>query len=194
MRGAGRDMSGPTMLNFCSVYVRGVRASSAERAGYNGVMTSDASRMYDIEGGREVVRGDYFALWRAGELGWFKVWGEVDDERSDHWRGVVEQALNDEGMPRFLGAHIADAVPLNSLATRVRTAGFVRRLGRASEHALIYNGKNVQMSFTFRSVLRVAGISNVSFADEEPVFLAALRLMATGELPRIAGVRGPTMD
>lgn len=116
-----------------------------------------------MKGLRVVVDHERYLIGRDAGLIVIILRGEIDDVTSDAWRAAVQAEFDANGVPRFGYVDTRAAIPTSSLPARMRSAAFLRR--GAQQMTSVAITVSEKTSFMIKTVLRVAGLSNVHFVE-----------------------------
>lgn len=101
---------------------------------------------------------------------------DIDDAGSIAWRATVDADIAAHGCPRFMILDVHQVVATNSIAMRFKSAGWARALLQQLRQGAIYTGSNTQAGVVISTVLRFAGMANVTrLLDEAGVHNAVAR-------------------
>lgn len=120
------------------------------------------------------------AVWREPTLQYTKLWGSIDDDGSVFWRGALDRIHAQHGFTPFMLLDVFEAEAVNTMPMRLKSAAWARELLTHLTEGLIYNGKNAKSGFVIRTILRVAGMPNVSTIGTEPELARALTSWRSG--------------
>lgn len=118
---------------------------------------------------RIVDTGPTWTLYRDGDaLFVVRYHGDIDDDASDAWRAAALANVEAEGWPRHVMVAPTEGAAVNFLASRIRTAAFLRRCCQQLTSVVILDDHK---GFVARTIMRAAGINNVEL---HPVVAAAV--------------------
>ncbi len=106
-----------------------------------------------------VDAGAAYAVARNEHVIVVHLWGDVTDAVSDAWRTATQASYDRDGTPAFGFVHTTGGRSVGSLQGKMRSAAFMRRSAERMKRIALVG--NVQGSFVIKSVMRVAGASNV---------------------------------
>lgn len=89
--------------------------------------------------------------------------GEIDDDASAAWRACAAAHVEARGWPRVGLVAPTDGHATSSLASRMKTVAFLRMSASHFERVVILSDANA--SFVIKTMLRAAGVANVSLVD-----------------------------
>ena len=112
--------------------------------------------------------------------------GEIVDAISDAWRACAQKSFDEHGYTSFGYVDAARAKAAQSLGARMRSASFMRRSCDRMKRVLLVSA-DAQVSFVMRTVMRAAGVGNVTLVEPTPA-LAALAAMREGKDPVAEGL------
>lgn len=113
-------------------------------------------------------------IWREPGWAFVRLDQDVDDEGSVAWRGAVDADIARHGWPRLMILDVHAVVATNSIGMRFKSAGWARNVLQHLEQGVIYSGNNHVSSFVIRTILRLAGMSNVTMLGTEDELRAAV--------------------
>ncbi len=114
---------------------------------------------------RIIASGETWKLYRDGGLFVVRFHGPIDDHASNAWRAAAIANVNLEGWPRGGIVAPTEGAAVNSLASRMRTASFLRRCSQELSRVVILNDE--KMNFVVKTILRAAGLDNVEVLPAE---------------------------
>jgi hypothetical protein len=141
--------------------------------------------MHGFEPADVVEQSAQYTIWRQPLLAGIKVLGRVDDRLSDRWREAVLAEFDKRGWPRYFALDSSDSDPVNSIASRLRTAAFVRDGARRVQWTGVLTTAKAGPLVVVRTVLRVVGVSNVALFTAPVEFRRALDEARVGIRPRL---------
>ena len=120
-------------------------------------------------------------IWRQmtpGPPGWsyVRLDQDIDDARSIAWRATVDADIAARGCPRFMILDVHQVNATNSIAMRVKSAAWARALLQQLRQGAVYTGSNTHAGVVTNTLLRFAGMANVSrLVDEAALHNAVAR-------------------
>jgi hypothetical protein len=129
-----------------------------------------------------VVKDDCHVVYRRGAVLGLCISGVIDDERSDRWRQSLEAEVLRAGFPDYYAIDGTAMRAKNSPGSRLRTALFVRGLMRQARHAVILSSAQTGSTIVMRTLLRLAGVSNIRMVTTVEDFAATLQEMHAGKV------------
>jgi len=126
---------------------------------------------------RIVGSGPAWTLYRDGDAVFVvRYHGDIDDDASQAWRTAAGNNVIAEGWPRHGLVAPTEGAAVNSLASRMRTAAFLRRCCHHLERVVILGDDH--NSFVARTIMRAAGMDNAELrpVSEAAAILAELRV------------------
>jgi len=105
---------------------------------------------------------------------------DIDDAGSIAWRGTVDADIATHGCPRFMILDVHQVVARNSIAMRFKSAGWARTLLQHLIQGAIYTGSNDHAGIVISTVLRFAGMPNVTRLGDEGALRKAVARYRSG--------------
>jgi hypothetical protein len=112
--------------------------------------------------------------------------GEIVDAVSDAWRACAQKTFDENGYTTFGYVDAVRAKVAQSLGARMRSAAFMRRSADRMKRIILVSA-DVNVSFVMRTIMRAAGVGNVTLAEPAPALLA-LAAMREGKDPVAEGL------
>jgi hypothetical protein len=123
-------------------------------------VTIDDGVIASITGGlRECGRGHNFVVARNEHVIVILLWSAITDDVNHAWRTVTQRSYDSEGYPPFGFVHATNGQSVGTLQGKMRSAAFMRASSQRMKRIALV--ADVVGSFVVKSVMRVAGASNV---------------------------------
>lgn len=124
--------------------------------------------------------GGFFGVWRVGDVLGLRIVGVLDDERNPVWRAYLDAYIEESGWPRFAMLDVSETIPAASMAKRIQTAQWGRKVSAHIERGILFVGQDARVGFAVRAILRVASTSRLEIVNDEREFGALARALIEG--------------
>lgn len=139
--------------------------------------------MFGYSDAERVAVGDYWIIFRCPTTVFMRVTGVIDDARSEGWQRALQAEFDRAGYPRFCAMEVSTVEPTNSMASRFRSAQWIRKTLERIEHGCVLTGARPGPLVVSRAVLRIVGLSNITVLTETEQLQHALDAYRNGQTP-----------
>lgn len=139
--------------------------------------------MFGFSDAERVAVGEFWTIWRCPTTVFMCVTGFIDDERSAAWQRAMQAEYDRAGYPRFAAMEVSTVEPTNSMASRFRSAQWIRKTLEHLEHGSVLTGARPGPLVVSRAVLRIVGLSNIAVLTEPEALHRTIDAYRQGRQP-----------